>query len=233
MMGLNVGGLADLQGAEMVLDALGETGIAYLREADSFFERAEWEEIEGIVQSPLLPHERVVIGDAGERNNVRVGRFLTDVDRPERVNEPLASRLLDIIHSPAKATFYRRLLRAEAVTVRRAQVNTMSIGNYIGYHLDTDSNPDYGYSIVLQLGKGYAGGEFVAYDGDRPIFDAVPEHRSALITRSDIPHEVKTVQGGQRISLVYFISASSGDNRRPVEERVESVTADTPHAPAR
>lgn len=213
------------QTAEAILESLRETGIAYLREADGFFTWDEWEAIEGIVHSPLLPHERVVIGDAGEDNDVRVGRFLTDVDRPQRVNEPLASRLLDIVHSPAKTAFYRRLLGAEAVTLRRAQVNTMSAGSYIGYHVDTDSNPDYGYSIVLQLGTNYAGGEFVAYDGERAVFDAVPEHRSALITRSDIPHEVKAVLGGQRISLVYFISASSGDNRRPLTERLESVTA--------
>lgn len=233
MMPLNAGGLADLQGAAAVLDALGETGIAYIREADGFFCREEWAEIEAIVQSPLLPHERVVIGDAGERNDVRVGRFVTDVDRPERVNEPLASRLLEILHSPAKARFYRQLLGTEVVTVRRAQVNTMSDGNYIGYHLDTDSNPDYGYSIVLQLGREYAGGEFVAYAGQRPIFAAAPEHRSALITRSDIPHEVKAVRAGQRISLVYFISASAADNRRPAIERVASMTADAPHAKAR
>lgn len=213
------------QTAEAVLETLRETGIAYFGEADGFFTRAEWEAIEGIVHSPHLPHERVVIGDAGEDNDVRVGRFLTDVDRPERVNEPLASRLLDIVHSPTKAAFYRRLLGTEAVTLRRAQVNTMSAGNYIGYHLDTDSNPDYGYSIVLQLGTDYAGGEFVAYEGERAVFDAAPAHRSALITRSDIPHEVKPVLAGRRISLVYFISASSGDNRRPRAERLESVTA--------
>lgn len=211
------------QTAEAVLGSLRETGIAYLREAEGFFSRDEWEAIEDIVHSPLLPHERVVVGDAGEDNDVRVGRFLTDVDRPERVNEPLASRLLGIVQSPPKAAFYRRLLGAEAVTLRRAQVNTMSAGSYIGYHLDTDSNPDYGYSIVLQLGTNYAGGQFVAYEGDRPVFDAAPGHRSALITRSDIPHEVKPVMAGRRISLVYFISASSGDNRRPLADRLASM----------
>lgn len=211
--------------AEAVLEALRETGIAYLSEADGFFSGNEWEAIEGIVHSPLLPHERVVIGDAGEDNDVRVGRFLTDVDRPQRVNEPLASRLLDIVHSPAKAALYRRMLGADAVTLRRAQVNTMSAGSYIGYHLDTDSNPDYGYSIVLQLGTNYTGGEFVAYEGKHAVFDAAPEHRSALITRSNIPHEVKPVADGRRISLVYFISASADDNRRPAAERRESVTA--------
>lgn len=213
------------QTAEAVLESLRKTGIAYLREADAFFTRDEWEAIEAIVHSPLLPHERVVIGDAGEDNDVQVGRFVTDVDRPERVNEPLASRLLEIVDAPTKADFHRRLLRAETATLRRAQVNTMRAGSFIGHHLDTDSNPDYGYSIVLQLGTDYTGGEFVAYDGGRPVFDAAPEHRSALITRSDIPHEVKAVLTGRRISLVYFISAASGDNRRPHAERLESVTA--------
>lgn len=206
-------------------DALFATGAAYFREADDFFTRAEWEAIEAIVHSPLLPLERVVVGDAGERNDVEVGRFLTDVDRPQRVNEPLASQLLEIVDSPAKADFYRRLLGVETATIRRAQVNIMQDGNYIGYHLDTDSNPDYGYSVVLQLGREYAGGEFVAYGEDGPVLDTVPEHRSALITRSDIPHEVKVVRGGRRISLVYFVSASSGDNRRPAAERLESVIA--------
>lgn len=210
---------------DAALCALRETGIAYLTEDAGFFTAEEWQRIEAIAASPHLPLERVVIGDAGEANDVRVGRFVTDVERPLRVNEPLASALLDIIHSPARADLHRRLLGSDGATLRRAQLNILTAGSYIGRHLDTDSNPDYGYSIVLQLGTDYAGGDFAAYEGHRTVFCQRPARRSVLITRSDIPHEVKPVTGGERISLVYFLSAASGDNRRAPETRRESVVA--------
>ena len=34
---------------------------------------------------------------------------------------------------------------------------------FVGYHLDIDSNPDYLYAVVLQLGNKFTGGKYVVY----------------------------------------------------------------------
>ena len=41
--------------------------------------------------------EFIEIGDAGESNNLMVGRFMTDKDKPEIVNNPYSERLLNIL----------------------------------------------------------------------------------------------------------------------------------------
>ena len=33
----------------------------------------------------------------------------------------------------------------------------------VGYHLDVDSNPDYLYAVVIQLGSRFTGGKYVVY----------------------------------------------------------------------
>ena len=39
----------------------------------------------------------------------------------------------------------------------------MKKNSFVGFHLDTDSNPDYLYAVILQLGHKYKGGNYVVY----------------------------------------------------------------------
>ena len=41
----------------------------------------------------------------------------------------------------------------EEIYLRRIQYNKIEKNCFIGYHLDTDSNPDYLCACVIQLGK--------------------------------------------------------------------------------
>ena len=116
--------------------------------------------------------------------------------------------------------FFKLLLGTEDLYIRRVQVNTMEIDCFVGYHLDVDSNPEYEFSVILQLGKEYSGGEFVVYDGDQPAQIYKPWYRSITISNCQYPHEVKKVTKGKRVSLVYFISRNGGDNRRREVEAV-------------
>ncbi|UTH73657.1 2OG-Fe(II) oxygenase [Chromobacterium sp. IIBBL 290-4] len=200
--------------AEQIRKQLDGAGSSYLPHDASLFSEEEWAEIEKLVFHPELPWEKVTVGDADEPNDVHVGRFMTDVERPLIVNPWVSQKLLAILVSPQVMALFGEILGAETLCVRRAQVNRMESGSFIGFHLDRDSNPDYEISIVLQLGKQFSGGEFVVHENEAVLHSYAPSYRSILISRCDLPHEVKTVTAGDRISLVFFLSRHSGLNRR-------------------
>lgn len=194
---------------------LREKGAVVLDDQSGFFTEEDWDSLERLGQpSDLLPFETVHIGDAGEPNKVEVGRLMTDVEGPLVVNEAVSKRMLEILGAPSRLKFMENLLGMSPLYVRRAQINSMFTGSFIGVHLDRDSNPDYEVSIVLQFGRAFEGGEFVIHLPDGSKNTIVPRFRSVTITRCDLPHEVRTVQGGTRTSLVYFVSKHSGHNRR-------------------
>lgn len=190
-------------------------GAVVLDAQSGFFTEPEWASLETIgLLSGLLPYESVEIGDAGESNKVEVGRLMTDVEEPLVVNESISRQMLAILCAPQRVRFMEALLDMAPLHIRRAQINSMHKGSFIGVHVDQDSNPDYECSLVLQFGRAFEGGEFVIHlpDGRRNVI--VPQFRSVVITRCDLAHEVCTVQGGTRTSLVYFVSRHAGHNRR-------------------
>jgi 2OG-Fe(II) oxygenase superfamily len=193
---------------------LHESGSVYLPEESGFFTREEWEEIERIAGSPELPWEKVLVGDADEPNDVRVARFMTDIDRPRLVNVGLAQRLVPILSSDKVVSYCTAMLGANELVIRRAQINRMGKGSFIGLHLDQDSNPDYEISIVLQLGERYEGGAFVVHRDADDHRTYLTQYRSVLISRCDLRNEVRPVLGGERTTLVFFFSRDAGENQR-------------------
>ena len=59
--------------------------------------------------------------------------------------------------------FLKKLVDKKKLFIRRAQVNNMKKNAFVGYHLDVDSNPDYLYAVVIQLGSRFTGGKYVVY----------------------------------------------------------------------
>lgn len=193
---------------------LQDNGAVVFGEPSGFFSDEEWATLETIGLLSGLPYETVHIGDAGEANKVEVGRLMTDVEEPLVVNDSLSTKMLEILCAPHRIKFMENLLGMSPLHVRRAQINRMHQGSFIGEHVDKDSNPDYEVSIVLQFGREFDGGEFIIHlpDGRKNVI--VPMFRSVTITRCDLPHEVRTVASGARTSLVYFVSRHAGHNRR-------------------
>lgn len=206
----------DPQYLSEIKQQLKEVGSVMMPIADSFLSDDDFDTLKEL--SDQLPQEFVEIGDAGEPNHVLVGRFMTDIERPEKVNQPMSDRALEIVTKPAAMAACRELLDAENLYVRRMQVNSMQPGSFVGEHLDKDSNPDYRVAVILQFGADFTGGEFVVTGGERPARAFKPFYRSMMISDCNFPHEVKEVESGERISLVYFLSEQSGDNRRIREE---------------
>ena len=194
-------------------DDLARNGTILLTGEDRFFTDRELEELEAIAES--LPREFVAIGDAGEPNSLEVSRFMTDVDRPRIVNEEISKRGIQIVSQPNKQEYYRRLLKTDSeLFIRRMQYNILGSGSFVGYHLDTDSNPDYLVAVVLQFGCNFSGGDYVVYGGDLPPRSFSPTNRSIIVSHCHFPHEVTKVKSGKRKSLVYFLSENEGVNRR-------------------
>lgn len=159
--------------------------------------------------------EFIEIGDAGESNNLMVGRFMTDKDKPEIVNNPYSQKLLKILKSEKLIDLIKKILNLKSEAhLRRVQFNQINKGNFVGYHLDTDSNPDYIAACVIQLGDNFEGGIYRVYQKDKSYKDFQPSKGSLIISNCNYPHEVTKVTMGERKSLVFFISDHFDKNKR-------------------
>lgn len=194
-------------------DELATKGTIMLKGGDRFLTEEELATLEEIAEA--LPRERVEVGDAGEPNSLDVSRFMTDVEMPQVVNAGLAQRGVDIVSQPHLLDYYKKLLRVdEPLFVRRMQYNILHENSFVGYHLDTDSNPDYIVAIVIQFGKDFSGGDYVVCGGDMPPRRFSPTNRSIIVSNCNFPHEVTKVEKGRRKSLVYFLAPHAEKNRR-------------------
>lgn len=198
-----------------ITQSLAANGCAYITPSDALYDEQDWELMNQVLANSTLPWEKILIGDADEENDLYVARFMTDRDRPTVVNHALSELIIPRVCNDNVMSLFRKLMGDDAFYVRRMQVNRMKAGSFIGRHLDTDSNPDYQYSIVLQLGTYFSGGQFVVYDRDGNLRnDIKPEPRSVIISDCSYPHEVQQVTAGERVSLVFFVSRHADRNRR-------------------
>lgn len=194
-------------------DKLVNYGTILLKLGEHPLTEAELDRLDQLSDVSNVPYEHVDIGDAGEENFVDVARFMTDVEEPLRVNEEAADEVLAILGSSKMMQFYDEVVGSNLV-IRRCQVNLLHKGGFVGFHLDTDSNPDYASPIVIQFSSDYSGGDYVVH---HPIHSAqefsMPRY-SMIISSCNLPHEVTEVTSGRRKSLVYFLSNHAGKNRR-------------------
>ena len=160
--------------------------------------------------------EFVSIGDAGEKNFVHVGRFMTDIKKPEVVKNNFSEKVINILSKVTIKKFIKSVIGCdEELFYRRIQFNQIDKDCFVGYHLDKDSNPDYLAACVIQLGKDYDGGLYRVYQrSEKKYIDYKPPFASLIISNCDFPHEVTKVEKGNRKSLVFFVSKENGLNKR-------------------
>ena len=192
-----------------------EKGTVLFDLKDSFFQSIDFETLKEASEN--ITYETVHIGDAGEKNKVEVGRFMTDVDKPEIINNGYSKKVLNILNNTNyKKIFGEIISYKKELYVRRVQVNKMRTDSFIGYHLDVDSNPDYLAAVVIQIGAEFNGGDYVVYtnkeDKNPHVFK--PFYQSMIISNCLRPHEVTKIVSGERISLVFFLCSHDGKNKR-------------------
>ncbi|WP_253450934.1 2OG-Fe(II) oxygenase [Halomonas sp. Y3] len=155
-----------------------------------------------------IPKEIIEIGDVGESNRLAVGRFMEDKkgEVPVYRNDPVGKAVVDILSSGKCKEFFSGIMGGEYF-IRRCQSNILDEGCFIGKHIDTYSNFEYKYSVVVQFGKDYEGGEFfVDYEGKEYVTKT--SYLDVLVNKCEVPHGVRAVTEGKRTSLVFFLSKS-------------------------
>ena len=156
-----------------------------------------------------MDYAKVVGGDTGDAHSVWVGRFVNDVEKPESLHS-LSEPLLEIVMKEKMHTFFGQLIGAYPLCIRRCQANRLFNGDFIGYHVDRDTTPDYTATAVFQFSDDFEGGEFILYhpeEGEKVV--RLPKY-SVLLNRGDIPHEVLSVKSGVRLTLACFFSTNFG-----------------------
>jgi len=120
---------------------LSEEDAIPLPRHESFLSEDGYQQLEQLADS--LPREHVSIGYAGEPNYLEVGRFLTDVESAKVVSGSASEEAVAIVSSAHVTRFYKQVLELDKIQCHRIQYNILGEGCFVGYHLDTDSNPDY------------------------------------------------------------------------------------------
>ncbi|MDH3342328.1 MAG: 2OG-Fe(II) oxygenase [Gammaproteobacteria bacterium] len=191
-----------------------EQGTLMFREAELPLSNEEWQQIESLLNE--VEYEHIVGGDAGEGHSVWVCRFYNDIDKPTAMHDR-SEEVANIIMSLKMRAFYKQVLGTDELCMRRCQANLLHQGDYIGMHVDQDSNPDYFATVVLHFNADYSGGEFITRDLQRGDHCYKPERRAILVNDCSIPHEVASLESGERKTLACFLSksfADSGHNRK-------------------
>ena len=161
--------------------------------------------------------EFIKIGDAGEKNHLLVGRFITDIKKPEIVKNKYSKKLISILKKKEIISFIKKIIKTKKnLYLRRVQFNEISKNCFVGYHLDVDSNPEYVAACVIQLGSNFKGGLYRVYKNKKTknFYDYEPSKGSLIISNCLYPHEVTKVKSGKRRSLVFFVSFKKGINKR-------------------
>jgi hypothetical protein len=179
------------------------------------FDDAELERLIELQQ--YIPEEHVQVGDVGDTHDLHIRRFMHDRagEIPERVHRPYSDQILEILTDDRRTAFFTDLIEpGRELFIRRAQYNRLVRDSFVGLHVDAESNPGFALSVLVQLGREYGGGEFVAYPPDGPELVLEPTFGSVIVLDPQRPHEVRPVKSDQRISLAYFYGRDLKPNPR-------------------
>ena len=175
----------------------------------------DWQQLESILGA--MDYEKVVGGDTGDAHSVWVGRFVNDVNTPVHLHAK-TKVVLDILVNDRMHDFFAKIIGASPLCVRRCQANRLLKGDFIGYHIDQDTTPDYRATAIFQLSDEYQGGDFIVHHPDKGDFPMAFPRFSVLLNSGDIPHEVTSVQQGVRSTLACFFSTNFGPTQKPRTE---------------
>jgi len=163
----------------------------------------------------FIPEETVSDGDSGDIHDIYVRRIMTDRpgELPTKVNQPFSGQIVEILEDEKRSSIFKQIFDSDPqYIIRRCQINRMVKGSFVGIHLDAESNMSYEYSVIIQLGQEFEGGEFVVYPEHREPQIYFPTYGTVVITTCKFRHEVRKVTANERKSLVYFYSGQTGIN---------------------
>ena len=199
-----------------------QRGAIVLQREELPLVNSQWEALEALLAQ--MDYAKVVGGDTGDAHSVWVGRFVNDVENPESLHS-LTQPLLEIVMNEDMHAFFGQLIGEYPLCMRRCQANRLFHDDFIGYHVDRDTTPDYTATAVFQLSDDFEGGEFMLYhpeEGEKLV--KLPKY-SVLLNRGDIPHQVMPVESGVRLTLACFFSTNFGATSKSRSEIKIASTA--------
>jgi hypothetical protein len=181
--------------------------------------KQEWQRLAELLASSEYDH--IIGGDANEGHSVWVSRYYNDIDSPQALND-LSGDIEAIVMSPKMLGFYQQFTGTEKLCLRRCQANRLQKGDYIGEHKDQDSSPDYYATIVFHFSEDYNGGYFQTGEPAKKPQRYKPKAHMALVNNCSVPHQVTTVESGERLTLACFLSTSFETNKNtPVAFKID------------
>jgi len=207
---------------KQLAESFQQHGAIVLQRDELPLANTQWETLESLLAQ--MDYAKVVGGDTGDAHSVWVGRFVNDVEKPESLHA-LTQPLLEIVMNEEMHRFFGQLIGDYPLCIRRCQANRLFQEDFIGYHMDRDTTPDYTATAVFQFSDQFEGGEFILYhpeEGKKLV--KLPKY-SVLLNRGDIPHQVMPVQTGVRLTLACFFSTNFGATSKPRSEIKIASTA--------
>lgn len=200
---------------DQLADAFQQEGAVLIAPDELPMSRDDWQQLEAILAN--MDYEKVVGGDTGDAHSVWVGRFVNDVDAPVHLH-PKTADVLDILVGERMHEFFAKIIGASPLCVRRCQANRLQEGDFIGYHIDQDTTPDYRATAIFQFSGDYQGGDFIVHHPEKGDYPMPFPRFSVLLNSGDIPHEVTSVEHGVRSTLACFFSTNFGPTQKPRTE---------------
>jgi hypothetical protein len=166
----------------------------------------DWDLLTRLIPLDYGQYEYIESGDTDESTSVYVYRVLLEGNPPTLMNADVSSKILKIVGSERALKFFEELTGNKDLFIRRSQIHILPKEGHVGYHIDSHSSPHYKTAVVFQIKHADAGGEFMVYPDNKPATSV--GHFDVLVTDAELPHEVKKVIAGNRISLVFWLADS-------------------------
>jgi len=193
-----------------------EQGFLFLPKGEGLFSQATLQDVAQIVIGEMS-HPAAHCGrdpthkvEVLEIVNDRAGAVPADASDIA----PVMRMILGNKEMAVAMTYIAGLPEADPLHFRRCQAHFMEEGSLIGLHTDTASNSCYKLALSIGLSENYSGGEFVVMhrDGEHHRFHL--NENDVVILDPEVPHEVKEVTAGVRVTLPIFWGTHNGTNGR-------------------
>lgn len=162
-----------------------------------------WEELEKTLKKNRTYFKQCHTGDTDERHDLLLAQFCTDVSEHIITKFPDSKTVVKQIDTEF-GPILNQILKAK-LYLQRCQAHILLPGGFIGCHVDAEYDASYVISVIFHLNCKYLGGEFVIYDGDLRNSKKL-NTRSVVLLDPILPHEVETVESGERITIATFWS---------------------------
>jgi Rps23 Pro-64 3,4-dihydroxylase Tpa1-like proline 4-hydroxylase len=179
-------------------------GTVIVKKDEIPFTPSDWKTLATILDN--LEYEDIYEGDTDESTSVKVFRVKKEKD--PIIYHP---QLMALLNSPTMKKYISNILNIDDYLIERCQCHVYHEGDFVSKHQDSVSCKEYRFAFMILLDGQYDGGEFCVYkpNENTPPHTYRPPEYSMIITKCNLPHEVKKITRGERKVIVGFLTFPS------------------------